>query len=78
MLTFSILLYAFSAFASGFSTTPGMLLFFRCFTVVGVCLEFVAAIAWLAELFPEPHRRERVLGYTQAFGSAGGFAMMRM
>jgi MFS family permease len=26
MLTFSILLYAFSAFASGFSTTPGMFL----------------------------------------------------
>lgn len=73
MLTFSILLYAFSAFASGFSTTPGMLLFFRCLTFIGVCLEFVAAIAWLAELFKEPRRRERVLGYTQAFGSAGGF-----
>lgn len=73
MLTFSILLYAISAFLSGFSTTPGMLLFFRCFTFIGVCLEFVAAIAWLAELFPEPKRRERVLGYTQAFGSAGGF-----
>jgi MFS family permease len=73
MLTFSILLYAFSAFASGYSTTPGMFLFFRCVTFIGVCLEFVAAIAWLAELFPEAHRRERVLGYTQAFGSAGGF-----
>jgi MFS family permease len=73
MLTFSILLYAFAAFASGYSTTPQMLLFFRCLTFIGVCLEFVAAIAWLAELFPEPHRRERVLGYTQAFGSAGGF-----
>jgi MFS family permease len=73
MLTFSILLYAFAAFASGFSTTPGMLLFFRCLTFIGVCLEFVAAIAWLAELFSDPRRRERVLGYTQAFGSAGGF-----
>jgi MFS family permease len=73
MLTFSILLYALAAFASGFSTTPGMLLFFRCLTFIGVCLEFVAAIAWLAELFTDPHRRERVLGYTQAFGSAGGF-----
>ncbi|MEX0703836.1 MAG: MFS transporter [Planctomycetales bacterium] len=73
MLTFSILLYAFSAFASGFSTTPEMLLFFRCLTFIGVCLEFVAATAWLAELFPEPLRREKVLGYTQAFGSAGGF-----
>jgi MFS family permease len=73
MLTFSILLYAVSAFASGFATTPGMLLFWRCLTFIGVCLEFVAAIAWLAELFPERKRRERVLGYTQAFGSAGGF-----
>jgi MFS family permease len=73
MLTFSILLYAFSAFFSGFSTTPEMLLFLRCFTFIGVCLEFVAAIAWLAELFPEPRRREKVLGYTQAFGSTGGF-----
>ena len=73
MLTFSILLYAISAFASGFSTTPAMFLFFRCLTFVGVCLEFVAAIAWLAELFPEHARRERVLGYTQAFGSIGGF-----
>jgi MFS family permease len=73
MLTFSILLYALAAFASGFSTTPAMLLFFRCLTFIGVCLEFVAAIAWLAELFSDPHRRERVLGYTQAFGSAGGF-----
>jgi MFS family permease len=73
MLTFSILLYAFSAFASGFSTTPAMFLFFRCLTFIGVCLEFVAATAWLAELFTEPRRREQVLGYTQAFGSAGGF-----
>jgi MFS family permease len=73
MLTFSILLYAVSAFASGFSTTPAMFLTFRCLTFIGVCLEFVAATAWLAELFTEPRRREGVLGYTQAFGSAGGF-----
>jgi len=39
---------------------------------VGVCVEFVAAVAWLAELFPESERRERVVGYTQAFGSFGG------
>ena len=49
-----------------------MLLFFRCTTFIGVCVEFVAAVAWLAELFPEPERRERVLGYTQAFSSIGG------
>ena len=72
VLTWSILLYAFSAFAAGFSTSLPMLLFFRCTTFVGVCVEFVAAVAWLAELFPEPERRERVLGYTQFFSSIGG------
>jgi Sugar (and other) transporter len=35
-------------------------------------VEFVAAVAWLAELFPHPKQRERVLGYTQAFSSVGG------
>jgi MFS family permease len=49
-----------------------MLLFLRCTTFIGVCVEFVAAVAWLAELFPEPKRREAVLGYTQAFSSVGG------
>ncbi|HVK57270.1 MAG TPA: MFS transporter, partial [Candidatus Kapabacteria bacterium] len=34
--------------------------------------EFVAAVAWLAELFPDYERREKVLGYTQAFSSIGG------
>ena len=72
VLTWSILLYAFSAFAAGFSTSMPMLLFFRCTTFIGVCVEFVAAVAWLAELFPEPERRERVLGYTQFFSSIGG------
>ncbi len=72
VLTWSILLYAFSAAASGFATSPLMLLFFRCTTFIGVCVEFVAAVAWLAELFPDPKRREQVLGYTQAFSSVGG------
>jgi hypothetical protein len=66
------LLYAFSAFAAGLSTNIWMLLVFRSTTFVGVCVEFVAAVAWLAELFPEPKRRERVLGYTQFFSSLGG------
>jgi MFS family permease len=50
-----------------------MLLFFRCCVFIGVCVEFVAAVAWLAELFEDPKRRERVIGYTQAFSSLGGF-----
>lgn len=73
VLTYSILLYAVSAFLAGFSTSIEMLLVLRCTTFIGVCVEFVAAVAWLAELFDDPIRRERVLGYTQAFSSIGGF-----
>ena len=72
VLTWSILLYAVSAFAAGFSTSLGMLLALRCLTFIGVCVEFVAATAWLAELFDNPRQREKVLGYTQAFSSIGG------
>lgn len=72
VLTWSILLYAFGACAAGFSTSLYQLLFFRCLVFIGVCVEFVAAVAWLAELFPNPEQREKVLGYTQAFSSAGG------
>ena len=72
VLVWSILLYAFSAAAAGFSTTPEMLLFFRCTTFVGVSVEFVAAIAWLAEIFADQKRREAVLGWTQAWSSVGG------
>lgn len=72
ILVWSILLYAFSALASGFATSLPMLLFLRCTTFIGVCVEFVAAVAWLAELFPERDRREKVLGYTQALSSIGG------
>jgi MFS family permease len=72
VLTWSILLYAFSAFAAGLSTNIYMLLFFRTTTFIGVCVEFVAAVAWLAELFDNPKQREKVLGYTQAYSSIGG------
>ena len=72
VLVWSILLYGFSACAAGFATNLGQLLFFRCTTFIGVAVEFVAAIAWLAELFPEPKKREAVIGWTQAFSSVGG------
>ncbi len=72
VLVGSILLYAFSACAAGFATSIHMLLFLRCTTFIGVCVEFVAAVAWLAELFPDARRRETVLGFTQAFSSFGG------
>jgi predicted MFS family arabinose efflux permease len=72
VLVWSILVYAFSAFAAGFANSLTMLLILRCTTFIGVCVEFVAAVAWLAELFPDPKQREKVLGYTQAFSSFGG------
>jgi hypothetical protein len=72
VLVWSILLYAFSAFASGYSTSVLWLLLWRCGTFVGVCVEFVAAVAWLSELFPHPKQRESVVGYTQVVGSFGG------
>ncbi|RLS48516.1 MAG: MFS transporter, partial [Planctomycetota bacterium] len=72
VLTFSILLYAFSALAAGFATSLPMLLVCRCLVFIGVCVEFVAAVAWLAELFPDHVQREKALGWTQAFSSFGG------
>jgi MFS family permease len=73
VLTWSILIYAFSAAAAGFATSLPVLLILRCTTFIGVCVEFVAAVAWLAELFPDHKQREAVIGYTQAFSSLGGF-----
>jgi MFS family permease len=78
VLTWSILVYALSTLAAGFATSLPMLLLFRCTTFIGVCVEFVAAVAWLAELFRDPKQREAVLGYTQAFSSLGGVMVSGM
>src|SRR4029453_6157648 len=72
VLVWSILLYAFSAAGAGFSTSVEMLLVLRSLTYAGVFVEFVAAVAWIAELFPDAKQREAALGYTQAFSSIGG------
>jgi MFS family permease len=72
VLVWSILLYGFSACAAGFAHTLTQLLFFRCTTIIGVCVEYVAAVAWVAELFSNPKQRETVLGYTQAAFGFGG------
>ena len=72
VLVWSILLYALSAFAAGYSTSIEMLLILRSTTYIGVFVEFVAAVAWIAELFPDAKQREAALGYTQAFSSIGG------
>jgi hypothetical protein len=75
VMFWSIMLYALSPFAAAFSTSAWMLLVLRCTTFIGVCVEFVAAVTWIAELFPEPRRREAALGYTQAFASVGGLLL---
>src|SRR6266480_1279618 len=72
IMALSIFVYSLSPVAAGLSTTLGAFIFFRCATFIGVCVEFVAAITWLAEVFPEKRRKEIALGSTQAFASLGG------
>jgi predicted MFS family arabinose efflux permease len=72
VLVWSILLYGFSACAASLAPSLTLLLILRCTTLIGVCVEFVAAVAWLAELFPNPKQRESVLGYSQASLAVGG------
>jgi MFS family permease len=73
VLVWSIVLYAIAAFMSGFASSLYELMFWRCITVAGACVEFVAAIAWLTELYPEPKRREAMLGYAQVCATLGNF-----
>jgi len=75
VLFWSILLFCFSALATGYCSSAAQLLTYRCITFVGVSVEFVAATAWLAELFPERNQRESILGFTQVFASTGGILM---
>lgn len=75
VLFWSILLFCASALATGYCSSALQLLTYRCITFVGVSVEFVAATAWLAELFPERTQRETVLGFTQVFASTGGILM---
>ena len=75
VLVWSILIYGVSACGAAFASSVWTLLLFRCATFVGVCVEFVAAVAWLAELFPDAEQRERVIGWTQACASLGGLAV---
>jgi predicted MFS family arabinose efflux permease len=75
VLFWSILLFCFSALATAYAASAVQLLIYRCITFVGVSVEFVAATAWLAELFPVRKQRETVLGFTQIFASTGGILM---
>ncbi|HJZ59307.1 MAG TPA: MFS transporter, partial [Gemmataceae bacterium] len=68
----SIFLYSFSPVAAAFSTELWQLVLFRCTTFIGVSVEMVAAVTWLAELFDDKRTRELVIGWTLAFASLGG------
>jgi MFS family permease len=71
VLVWSIVFYGAAAFCSGLATSIAELIFWRCITVAGACIEFVAAIAWLTELFADSRRREAVLGYSQVCATFG-------
>lgn len=68
----SILVYSFSPVAAAYSTELWQFVLFRCTTFIGVCVELVAAVTWLAELFENKVQRELAIGWTLAFASLGG------
>lgn len=68
----SIIIYSFSPVAAAYSTELWQLILFRCTTFIGVCVEMVAAVTWLAELFAVKRTRELAIGWTLACASLGG------
>lgn len=72
VMALSIFIYSFSPFCAAYAPSLPIFIFFRCTTFIGVCVEFIAAITWLAEVFEDKKQRERWLGITQAFASLGG------
>jgi MFS family permease len=68
----SILVYSLSPVAAAYSTELWQLVLFRCTTFIGVCVELVAAVTWLAELFEDKRQREMAIGWTLATASLGG------
>jgi MFS family permease len=68
----SILLYSFSPVAAACSTELWQFVLFRSTMFIGVCVELVAAVTWLAELFEDKKQRELAIGWTLACASLGG------
>jgi MFS family permease len=68
----SILAYSVSPVAAAFSSELWHLVLFRCTTFIGVCVEMIAAVTWLAELFDDKRTRELAIGWTLATASLGG------
>lgn len=72
VMALGIFVYSFSPVAGAFSHSLEAFIFWRCATFVGVCIEFVAAITWIAEVFSNKAQKEKWLGITQLFASLGG------
>ena len=72
VMALGIFVYSFSPVAGAFSHSLTTFIFWRCATFVGVCIEFVAAITWIAEVFSDKAQKEKWLGITQLFASLGG------
>jgi MFS family permease len=72
VMALGIFVYSLSPVAGAFSQSLGVFIFWRCATFVGVCIEFVAAITWIAEVFADKAQKEKWLGITQLFASLGG------
>lgn len=73
----SILAYSLSPVAAAYSTDLWQLVLFRSTTFAGVCVEMVAAVTWLAELFEDKRTREIVIGWTLATASLGGILVTK-
>src|SRR5258707_10595888 len=59
IMALSIFVYSFSPFCAAYATSLGAFVFFRSTTFIGVCVEFIAAITWLAEIFLDKHQKEK-------------------
>jgi MFS family permease len=72
VMALSIFVYSISPFCAAYATSLPVFVLFRSTTFIGVCVEFVAAITWLSEVFEDRKQRAKWLGITQAFASLGG------
>jgi len=69
VMALGIFIYSLSPVAGAFSQSIEAFIAFRCVTFIGVCIEFVAAITWIAEIFTDKAQKAKWLGITQACAS---------
>jgi MFS family permease len=74
----SIIIYSFSPVAAAYSTELWQLVLFRCTTFIGVCVEMVAAVTWLAELFENKRTRALLIGWPLACAPFGGILVTQV